>query len=122
MGKQKPFHWSFFEGTAPSRRQIDPGVAFQLRGLPGGFYYQGPETVDMGKSSSKKEILEIGDLEGGDIEQVKKHIDAILKMVHIEKNESSRWNCQNWALDGFTSLAADKNILDSYYNKAGIKA
>ncbi|KAH8749018.1 hypothetical protein F5883DRAFT_436167, partial [Diaporthe sp. PMI_573] len=89
-GKTKPFHWSFFIHTAPVTGQANPGVAFQLRGMPGAFYYQGPEQVDMGKSSSKKDIVEIGKLKGRDLNQISTHINAILRAVKIERNESSR--------------------------------
>lgn len=95
----QPYHWSFFiqlriEGTD------NIGVAHQLRGMPGGFYYPGPEDTDLWRSERPKHELEIGEVETSQLEE----FHDILARVPIEKNESSRWNCQDWTLDGLISL------------------
>lgn len=120
-GKTKPFHWSFFIQT-PGAPGSNPGVAMQLRGMPGAFYYKGPENVDMARSRSRKEELEIGTLSGGSLEQIVAAVDRLLKRVRIERDESSRWNCQSWALDGFDDLAAHPNLFTAYYDRRAVKA
>lgn len=44
--KKKPYHWAFFvqTGTTPYVRDT-----FQLRGMPGLFYYSAEESVDLSK-------------------------------------------------------------------------
>lgn len=68
---------------------INLGIAHQLRGMPGAFYYMGPEEVDLAKSRSLKEEL-------------------------LNTVESSGWNCQDWALEGLEKLRADGFIYDGY--------
>ena len=68
--------------------------------MPGGFYYSGPENVDLWKSQRLKHELEIGEVADSQLEE----FHRILTRIPIEKNESSRWNCQDWALDGLDSL------------------
>lgn len=41
---------------------INLGIAYQLRGMPGAFYYKGPEDVNLNKSESLKEKLQIGEV------------------------------------------------------------
>jgi hypothetical protein len=55
--KKKPFHWSFFLKTSGPAGE---GLAFQLRGMPGAFYYSGEERVNINSSRSKNEELEVG--------------------------------------------------------------
>jgi hypothetical protein len=55
--KKKQFHWSFFLKTSGPAGE---GLAFQLRGMPGAFYYSGEERVNINSSRSKNEELEVG--------------------------------------------------------------
>ena len=50
-GLTKPYHWSYFIEVEVRGAEI-LGVAHQLRGMPGAFYYRGPEQVDLAKSGS----------------------------------------------------------------------
>lgn len=54
---KKPFHWVFFLKTGNTAGE---GLAFQLRGMPGNFYYSGEERVNINASGSKEDELEIG--------------------------------------------------------------
>ncbi|KAK3940147.1 hypothetical protein QBC46DRAFT_386097 [Diplogelasinospora grovesii] len=108
-GKTKPYHWSYFiqvkfEGSK------NLGIAHQLRGMPGAFYYKGPEEVDLAKSGSRKEQVEIGEVDDSKLDRV----HEILKGVRIDTVESSGWNCQNWALDGFEKLKEAGFVWDSF--------
>lgn len=55
-------------------------------------------------------------------QQISDAVDSILKRVRIEKDESSRWNCQSWALDGFYNLVANPNLFSAYYNREAVKS
>ncbi|KAK4092925.1 hypothetical protein Purlil1_2850 [Purpureocillium lilacinum] len=103
----KPYHWAYFIQTnlGPSGNK---GIAHQLRGMPGAFYYEGPENVNLSKSGNLKEQLEVGEVDDSMIQRV----HDILKDVQINKVESSGWNCQDWALDGFGILKAEGFIYD----------
>ncbi|CAG9994448.1 unnamed protein product [Clonostachys byssicola] len=98
-GKVKPYHWSYFIQT-DLRGNKNLGIAHQLRGMPGGFYYPGPEQLDLVKSGSPKEELEIGEVDDSNL----KRVHEILSSVRIETSESSGWNCQDWSLAGFEML------------------
>lgn len=120
-GKQMPFHWAFFIPTGRSGGK-NPGIVFQLRGMPGGFYYKGPEMIDdLDKSSAKEAELQLGEITTQDFEKAKKAVDDVLKTVGIKKDESSHWNCQNWALMGSKKLAEAK-VLDAWNTPEAIKA
>ncbi|KAI1167541.1 hypothetical protein F5B18DRAFT_444448 [Nemania serpens] len=106
-GKVKPYHWCYFIQTEINGRK-NLGIAHQLRGMPGAFYYTGPEMVDLNISGSPKEELEIGEVN----ESVLSKIHEILKEVRIDKVESSGWNCQDWTLDGFDKLKAEGFVYD----------
>ncbi|KAB5536542.1 hypothetical protein GE09DRAFT_1226600 [Coniochaeta sp. 2T2.1] len=84
------------------------GIAHQLRGMPGAFYYEGPEEVDLGKSGSLKEELELGEVNDSKLGRV----HEILSQVRIDTVESSRWNCQDWALDGLERLKEEGFIYE----------
>jgi hypothetical protein len=52
--KKKPFNWAFILVTdVPNRK----GLAFQLRGMPGEFYYSGEEQVRIDGSNRKNNEL-----------------------------------------------------------------
>ena len=95
------------------------GIAHQLRGMPGGFYSKGPEDVDLNKSGSRKDELEVGEIDGSKLDRIHE-IHEILKDVHIEKSESSGWNCQDWPLDGLDKLKEEGYIYD-YLTKEAVK-
>lgn len=59
-------------------------TAYQLRGIPGAFYYSSPEQVDLKKSGSKKLDLEIGSVESGKMDRV----TEILQTIPVETNEA----------------------------------
>ncbi|KAF5024780.1 hypothetical protein F66182_3158 [Fusarium sp. NRRL 66182] len=83
-GKTKPYHWSYF-------------IQVEVRGA---FYYKGPEEVDLARSGSLKEELEVGEVDSSMLNR----IHEILKDLSIDTVEHSGWNCQNWALEGFEKL------------------
>ncbi len=108
-GKAKPYHWSFFiqkeiKGT------MNLGVAHQLRGMPGAFYYKGPENVDLNKSGSLKEELQIGEVDEAKLDVV----NLRLKECRIDTVESSGWHCQDWALEGIDRLRAEGFVYESF--------
>jgi len=115
--KVQPYHWIFFIQT-DIEAERNNGIVHQLRGMPGGFYYQGPEEVDLWKSELQrpKETVEIGELDDADLEKV--HV--ILKSVQIDKSESSGWNCQDWSLDGFARLQREGFVYD-YLTREAVK-
>lgn len=98
-GVTKPYHWSYFIEMEVSGPEV-LGIEHQLRGMPGAFYYQGPESVDLAKASDLREKLEIGEVDESMLDKV----HDIFKSLRIDTVESSGWNCQNWALDGFEKL------------------
>ncbi|RMD43303.1 hypothetical protein DV735_g1790, partial [Chaetothyriales sp. CBS 134920] len=98
-GTIQPYHWTYFIQLNVQGKENN-GIAHQLRGMPGGFYYQGPENVDLWKSQRLKHELEIGEVDSSQLDEVHR----ILSAVHIEKNESSTWNCQDWAVSGLDGL------------------
>lgn len=119
-GKQKPFHWAFFIPTGRKEGR-NPGIAFQLRGMPGAFRYVGPEMIDdLDKSSTKEAELQIGEIKMQDFEKAKNAVHDVLKTVGIKQDESSHWNCQNWALMGSKKLEEAK-VLDAWNTPEGIK-
>ncbi|KAK4032342.1 hypothetical protein C8A01DRAFT_41222 [Parachaetomium inaequale] len=99
---------TFFE--ADSHLPDAPGIIFQLRGMPGGFYYPGPENLGAtqdggpGELRDKLEAGEVGVDESAGTQAAVDKIDGILKGVDVVKDESAAWNCQNWALEGFELL------------------
>lgn len=108
-GRPKPYHWSFFI-QKKVENGINLGIAHQLRGMPGAFYYMGPEEVDLAKSRSLKEELLIGEVDESKLSLVHQR----LKDCRIDTVESSGWNCQDWALEGLEKLRADGFIYDGY--------
>jgi len=110
--KPKPYHWAFFIKTERVGYKV-LGTAHQLRGMPGAFYYSGPEQVDLKKSGSKKLDLEIGSVESGKTGRVRE----ILRAIPIEKNEASSWNCQDWSLAALDALRKEGFIDDQYTNE-----
>ncbi|CAK7263821.1 hypothetical protein SEPCBS57363_000750 [Sporothrix epigloea] len=114
-GKTKPYHWLFFIQVNFGGEK-NQGIVHQLRGMPGGFYYRGPEDLDLNKSGTLKEQLEVGEVDDSRLSRV----HDILKDVRIETNESSTWNCQNWTLDGFEKLKAEGFAYD-YLTAEAIK-
>jgi hypothetical protein len=114
-GKTKPYHWSYFiQVEVRGRKNL--GIAHQLRGMPGGFYYKGPEQVDLAKSGSLKEELEVGEVD----ESMLNRVHEILSDVRIDTVESSGWNCQDWALDGFERLK-EEGFVYSYHTPDALK-
>ena len=59
-GKVKPYHWSFFIQVGQDQTI---GTAHQLHGMPGAFYYNGAEEVDLKTYETRKEQLEIGEID-----------------------------------------------------------
>ncbi len=107
---KKPYHWSFF--LVPSDDTSKVGRAYQLRGMPGGFYYRGEENVDLEKSSSVKQVLEVGAVPAGKIDRFKE----LLNTVEIDNDESTKWNCQSWSLEALDLLRLEGFILEDYSN------
>ena len=112
-GKVKPYHWLYFIQTE-AKVGKNLGIAHKLRGMPGAFYYKGPEEVDLEKSGSRKEELEIGEVDMSKSDRAYE----ILKQLRIDTDESSGWNCQNWALEGFEKLKAEGFVYDHLTREA----
>ncbi|OIW30776.1 hypothetical protein CONLIGDRAFT_679534 [Coniochaeta ligniaria NRRL 30616] len=106
-GKVKPHHWSFFIQKEVNGGK-DMGIAHQLHGMPGAFYYTGPEVLDLAESGPRKEELEIGEVDDSRLCRV----HEILQQVRIDTVESSGWNCQDWALDGLERLKEEGFVYD----------
>lgn len=109
----RPRHWAFFlepPNTPGDTRPYSPkdaanprGIILQLRGMPGGFYYPGPEQLDMSQGGEPGwlfERLEVGEVDEGDIAAVHETLAA----VDVVKDESAGWNCQDWAMAGVDKL------------------
>jgi hypothetical protein len=110
--KPKPYHWAFFIKTSTIEHEM-LGIAHQLRDMPGAFHYSAPEAEDLGKSGSKKQVLETGSVEAAKMGG----INEILRMDPVEKNEASGWNCQNWSLVALECLRREGFIDDQYTNE-----
>jgi hypothetical protein len=106
-----PYHWSYFIKTAPDESR---GIAHQLRGMPGGFHYPGPEGLDLTTSEPPRDILELGEIDESKLDR----IHGILKDLRIETSESSGWNCQNWALSGLDRLRTEGFVYDHFTQEA----
>lgn len=108
-GHTQPYHWIFFIQTKTTGTE-DVGIVHQLRGLPGGFHYEGPEQTDLAApgGSPIKQQLEIGEVDASKLDWV----HGILKGVAIDDVESSGWNCQNWTLAGMEGLRAEGFVYD----------
>lgn len=94
--KVNPYHWAYFiQVNIDGQRRL--GVTHQLHGMPGNFYYQGPEDADLGPI---KEELVLGEIDSSDMAKV----HDILRGVKIDQTEHSGWNCQSWTLEGLEGL------------------
>lgn len=107
--KKKPFHWSFFLQT---NGPASEGLAFQLRGMPGAFYYSGEERVNINSSRSKNGELEVGFIAVDKFDRFKQ----LLAAAPITNVESSRWNCQDWSLSVLDSFRREGFIEEQYPN------
>lgn len=107
--KKKPYHWAFFiqTGTTPHI-----GHMFQLRGMPGSFYYQAKEAVDLSKVDGGNAQLEVGHIPPQKYERFKQLLEA----VTIDNNESSGWNCQSWSLLALDNLREEGLVMNDYPN------
>ncbi|KAI0071751.1 hypothetical protein K474DRAFT_1630077 [Panus rudis PR-1116 ss-1] len=91
-GRTKPYHWSFFIETETFSLTV--GIAHQLRGMPGGFYYKGAERADLREPEQPiKTTVQIGQIPKSEVDEV----EPLLKTVPIDLDETTSWNCQNWA-------------------------
>ncbi|KAL9104744.1 MAG: hypothetical protein Q9163_000356 [Psora crenata] len=95
--KPKPYHWAFFIKTESVGYEV-LGTVHQLRGMPGAFYYGGPEQ---------------GEVESEKMDKVTEKLRAI----PIEKNEASSRNCQGWSLAALDVLRKEGFIDDQYTNE-----
>ena len=114
-GTPKPYHWSFFI-QKELRGTTNLGIEYQLRGMPGAFYYPGPEDVDLANSASVKEELQIGKVDAAKLDLVHQR----LKECRIETVESSGWNCQHWTLEGLEMLRAER-FVDATYTEEVVR-
>lgn len=115
-GEIKPFHWAFFIHTGDKHDPQSPGIAHQLRGMPGGFYYRGPEAASLKRSTALKETLEIGQVPDNKLDK----ITELFRSVEIVKDETSPWNCQDWSLDALMILQAE-GFVDEQYSQEAVK-
>lgn len=54
----------------------------------------------MQQAGDVKNKLEVGEVNEAEIDKM----NDVLEGIEIVKNESSAWNCQNWALAGLESF------------------
>ena len=108
--KKKPYHWAFILVTDPAKRN---GRAFQLRGMPGGFYYSGEESVNIDGSQRKVHELDIGTVPGDKYDRFKQ----LLAAAPVTNDETSKWNCQNWSLQVLDWLRGEGFITEDYKNE-----
>jgi hypothetical protein len=114
-GTPKPYHWSFFvQKELKGTKNL--GIAHQLRGMPGAFYYKGPEDVDLNKSGSLKEELQIGEVDAAKLNLVYQRLEE----CRIDTVESSGWNCQDWAFEGLEKLRVE-GFVDGSYTKRWLR-
>ncbi len=116
-GIKKPYHWSYFIEMHVQGNGVQ-GIEHQLRGMPGGFYYVGPEpvTFDLAQPNNLREKLEIGEVD----ESLLNRLHEIFGKLWIDTVESSGWNCQNWSLDWFEKLKQE-GIVYSYLTPESVK-
>lgn len=107
--KKKPYHWAFFLQTSTTS---GVGCAFQLRGMPGAFYYSGEESVNLSRSGSKNGELEIGFVPVEKYDRFKQLLEA----VPIDNVESSGWNCQSWSLAALDRLRTEGLVAEKSPN------
>ncbi|KFY45522.1 hypothetical protein V494_00900 [Pseudogymnoascus sp. VKM F-4513 (FW-928)] len=107
--KKKPYHWAFFiqTGTTPHA-----GHMFQLRGMPGSFYYSAEEVTDLSNIGVGNGHLEVGSIPVQKYERFKQ----LLEEVPINNSESSGWNYQSWSLAALHCLRKEGYIADDYPN------
>ncbi|OBT67736.1 hypothetical protein VE03_03549 [Pseudogymnoascus sp. 23342-1-I1] len=107
--KKKPYHWAFFirVSTTPN-----VGHTFQLRGMPGSFYYSAEETVDLSKIADENGRLEVGSIPLQKYERFKQLLEA----VTIDNVESPGWNCQSWSLAALNNLRDEGLVANDYSN------
>ena len=115
-GHTKPYHWAFrILRSVPGSGHFD--FVHQLRGMPGNFHYVGPEKVEvLAEFGTPKQTLEVGELDESNMVRV----HGILKALCIDQAESSRWNCQNWILEGLERLMREGFVYD-YMTKDAVK-
>ncbi|TVY67449.1 hypothetical protein LSUE1_G007444 [Lachnellula suecica] len=104
--KKKPYHGAFLETSTGS----GVGYAFQLRGMPGAFYFSGEESVDLARSGSKNGQLEVGTVPVAKYDLFKQLLGA----VPIDNDESSGWNSLqvDWLrAEGFVSEDYPNNVI-----------
>jgi hypothetical protein len=107
--KKKPYHWIFFIQTSTTPN-IDH--TFQLRGMPGSFYYSAEEAVDLSKFDGANGQLEVGSIPVQKYERFKQ----LLQAVTIINVESSGWNYQSWSLAALDNLRGEGLVADDYPN------
>ena len=112
----KPCHWAFFLHTGDKLDPKSPGIVHQLRGMPGGFYYRGPKTASLNRSTACKQTLEIGEVSESKLEKV----TELLRIVDIFKDKISAWNCQDWSLDALVKLQTE-GFVDEQYSREDVK-
>jgi hypothetical protein len=110
------FFQQFFIHTGDKHDPQSPGIAHQLRGMPGGFYYRGPEAASLKRSTALKETLEIGQVPNNKLDR----ITELFRSVEIVKDETSTWNCQDWSLDALMTLQAE-GFVDEQYSQEAVK-
>ena len=95
-GKKKPCHWAIFAHTGPGQS----GTAYQLKGMPGAFRYDGPEKgITPSHSSRARQEVDIGRIPSDKV----RDMEAIIASVPISKSESG-YNCQTWTENVLTAM------------------
>lgn len=118
-GQTKPYHWEFlFETGKPGSGN---GIAHQLHGMPGAFYYSGPEPVDIWASENSthaliKSTLEIGQISREELDG----LEELLRAIPITRDEASEWNCQSWGGEAL-AMFIEKGWVDAQYSFAVVK-
>ena len=90
-----PYHWALLLLPEPLSAT---GTVYQLRGMPGGFHYDGPEpnsdvTKVMDPHAKPKVVIEIGEVPFDKLGE----FESIMGSEDVSKKEYG-WNCQDWTV------------------------
>ncbi|KAF3938044.1 hypothetical protein ABW19_dt0201473 [Dactylella cylindrospora] len=138
-GRPKAYHWAFLIEFSSTR-----GIKHQLRGMPGGYYYPGPEDASPEKGQPGKTISTVStadahndvDIDGAlahrvveklgigsvstDDPNMLEQFESVSKAAYIETEEDKggegKWNCQDWCLGVLEGLQSTSVVNDVWYS------
>lgn len=115
--KEKPYHWLLFIRTGDGDDAAEQGIAHQLHGMPGGFHYDGPESIlDINKPIAKFLQVDIGCIPREQLDTVTR----VCHLVDVIRDESAEWNCQSWTVAVVEDLKKF-GYIDSWVDEAYLR-